>query len=213
MAPVAGNPPKSDDPMFAAPCAKSSAFGRCRPAIIRSATIADKSDSTPARNAMMRADGSNSITLPKLKSGSAGHGRVLGRSPNREPMVSTGRSASATIADVTATAAISPGNFGATRRKTTISTMVPRPIRAEAAENVGRAAHSTSILLRNSAGTSATLSPKRSFSWLVAMITAMPIVKPFMTGSGTRRMRFPARKYPAISKIRPAMNVAMTRPS
>ncbi len=52
-----------------------------------------------------------------------------------------------------------------------------------------------------------------SLSWLVAMITAMPMVKPLITGSGTYRISFPKRRNPATSRISPAMKVARTKPS
>lgn len=157
--------------------------GRCCPVIMRSATMADNRDSTPARNAIMRAEGNNSTTLSKPKSGIEGQGSVLGRSPKRDWIVSTGRSATATMADVHATATIRPGNLGAARRNRTMRIIALRPIRAEAPETVERAAQRISIVAKNSAGTSDTDSPKRSLIWLVAMMIAMPMVKPLMTGS------------------------------
>ena len=39
--------------------------------------------------------------------------------------------------------------------------------------------------------------PSRSFSWLTAMISAMPTVKPSITGSGTSAMKRPALTKPA----------------
>ena len=45
MAPVAGKPPNSGDAMFATPWATSSTLESCRSPLMRSATIADISDS------------------------------------------------------------------------------------------------------------------------------------------------------------------------
>jgi len=75
MAPVAGNPPNNAEAIFAAPCASSSAFERCALEIIRSATLADNSDSTPARKAMTMADGNNSLMRINEISGSDGLGK------------------------------------------------------------------------------------------------------------------------------------------
>ena len=45
IAPVAGNPPKSGEAMLAMPWATSSTLESCRSPVMRSATIADISDS------------------------------------------------------------------------------------------------------------------------------------------------------------------------
>jgi len=81
IAPVAGKPPNSAEPILAAPWAMTSAFGRTRPPIMRSATIADSSDSTPARNAMTSAEGSSSIIFPSDRDGMAGAGNDWGNAP------------------------------------------------------------------------------------------------------------------------------------
>lgn len=61
---------------------------------------------------MTKALGSNSAIRAKLTSGKVGSGRLLGRSPNREWIVSTDSAINATKAEVTATATIRPGNLG-----------------------------------------------------------------------------------------------------
>ena len=90
IAPVAGKPPNRGETMFAAPCAISSALDRWLPPIIRSATIADRSDSTPARKAMTNAEGSNSLMRATLTCGSEGTGKPAGSAPKRDWIVSTG---------------------------------------------------------------------------------------------------------------------------
>ena len=178
IAPVAGNPPNRADPMLAMPCASTSALGRCCPPIIRSATIADKRDSTAARKAMTKAEGSSSVTRASVKSGSAGSGKPRGRSPNREWIVSTGKPAKATIAEVTPTATISPGSFGAARRSNTIKAIEARPIAKACGLKLSLATQRPSSFSKNSAGTSARFRPNRSFNWLVAITIAIPMVKP-----------------------------------
>jgi hypothetical protein len=55
-----------------------------------SPTTADSNDSTPARNAIVNADGNNSRTRASVISGSCGIGKLPGSSPNRVPIVVTG---------------------------------------------------------------------------------------------------------------------------
>lgn len=76
-----------------------------------------------------------------------------------------------------------------------------------------RCAASTRSFGRNSAGTFATSRPSASFSWLVTMITAMPLVKPVTSGCGMNRISVPVFNSPAAMSITPAISVASTRPS
>src|SRR3989338_7458771 len=57
IAPVAGIPPNNTAPIFAIPCAISSQFDLCLFPVIPSATTADRRDSIPAKNAMVKAAG------------------------------------------------------------------------------------------------------------------------------------------------------------
>ena len=61
----------------------------------------------------MNADGSSSMIRGIDISGIAGIGKLFGKAPNREKIVSTGNEPRATTAEVTPTATIKPGNFGA----------------------------------------------------------------------------------------------------
>ena len=67
--------------MFATPCASSSALDRWAPPIMRSATIADSRDSTPARKAITSADGKSSLIFSKEIGGRSGQGRPFGSAP------------------------------------------------------------------------------------------------------------------------------------
>ena len=71
------------------------------------------------------------------------------------------------------------------RGRTTIAARVPTPIETALQLTLARAAHSAAILGRKSAGRPVAAMPAKSFSWLVAMTMAMPMVKPFTTASGT----------------------------
>ncbi len=63
------------------------------------------------------------------------------------------------------------------------------------------------------AGTAPVSSPKKSAIWLAPMITAMPMVKPLMTGSGIRRISPPTRSSAASTSSAPAISVAISSPS
>ena len=69
IAPVAGSPPKSGEAMLATPCATSSTFGLWRSPVIRSATIADISDSMPPSIATVNAGGSRPSTRSSAERG------------------------------------------------------------------------------------------------------------------------------------------------
>ena len=75
MAPVAGKPPNSAEARLAQPCARISALGRWLVPINRSATMAESSDSIPARKAMVSDEGSNSINRAMVMWGKTGAGR------------------------------------------------------------------------------------------------------------------------------------------
>ncbi len=90
---------------------------------------------------------------------------------------------------------------------------VPTPSSSDGQSRLARAAHSASILGMNSAESGPVCKPARSLSWLVAMTTAMPIVKPSMTDSGISRISRPAPNIPPITSNMPAIMVAISSPS
>src|SRR5258708_4862283 len=66
---------------------------------------------------------------------------------------------------------------------------------------------------RNSPGTLSIFNPKKSLSCLLAIITAMPLVKPTTTGRGMNFTAVPKPVTPRISSRRPAIRVDMSSPS
>ena len=56
-------------------------------------------------------------------------------------------------------------------------------------------------------------SPSRSLIWPEKMTTAMPLVKPAVTGYGMNLTAPPSRVRPMTMSMTPAMTVASTRPS
>ncbi len=69
IAPVAGIPPNSADPMLPIPCATSSILERCLELIILSATTQDNRDSIAARMAIVNASGRIPLTSAIVKLG------------------------------------------------------------------------------------------------------------------------------------------------
>ena len=64
----------------------------------------------------------------------------------------------------------------------------------------------------NSPGT-AISRPRKSFSWVLAMTSAMPLVKPMITGLGMYFTAVPVPVSPITTSITPAINVHINRPS
>ncbi len=64
----------------------------------------------------------------------------------------------------------------------------------------------------NSPGTSI-VRPRKSFSCVLAITSAMPLVKPMMTGRGMYLTAVPVPVRPMITSITPAIIVHMNRPS
>ena len=113
IAPVAGIPPKHADAMLPKPWATSSALGLCFEPIMESATTAERSDSTPARNAMVTAFESCPLMFSKVNivKSTLNGGRPAGMSANCLPIVLTSRWNTSTITAVTMTAIKEPGIF------------------------------------------------------------------------------------------------------
>ena len=89
IAPVAGSPPKSADAIFAIPCAISSWLESCLSPVIPSATTAERSDSIPAKMAIVTAGWTKAPIFTFVKFGIWGIGIAPLRSLNFEPIVCT----------------------------------------------------------------------------------------------------------------------------
>ena len=64
-----------------------------------------------------------------------------------------------------------------------------------------------------SLGTDAIVSPSKSFTCVVKMVSAIPEVKPTMMGYGIYLMMVPKWSTPNIIRNTPAISVAIVRPS
>ena len=93
IAPVAGMPPKSPEKIFPSPCPTSSAFDLCVSPIIPSETTAERSDSIPARIAIVNAGDIICCTSLNDIDGTWNLGKDDESSPYTLPIVLTGSSA------------------------------------------------------------------------------------------------------------------------
>ena len=148
-----------------------------------SATTADSSDSMAPSRAKATASGSTACTFSSEKSGRCGDGSSAGMPPKRLPMVSTGKAKAKVATAATATAISMPGQCGLSFLAPTIRPMVSSDSATAAGLIVSSDRASVSILAMKAAGSlPSSLSPSRSFTWLAKMMTAMPAVKPTVTG-------------------------------
>jgi hypothetical protein len=183
MAPVTQMPPKSAEPILAKPCATNSQLERCRLPFIPSATTADSSDSIAPSSAKLTASGSTAIASSGVNAGRAGTGKVRGIPPKRVPSVSTGRPNKAAASEARHTAISMPGHDGRQRLSAAIAPIVTSEIATAARLTVPAALPSATSLGSRSPGSwPARLRPNSSLSWLARMMTAIPAVKPTVTG-------------------------------
>ncbi len=154
-----------------------------------SATTADSSDSIEPSSAKAKASGSTAWTFATLISGSDGHGSVRGSSPKRLPMVSTGRLNNHAATAVATTATRRPGHAGRYFRSSRMIAIVAAATATAIGLIVSIAPASACSFGTNALGSrSASVRPSRSLIWLAAMMTAMPAVKPTVTGNGMNLM-------------------------
>ena len=107
-----------------------------------------------------------------------------------------------------------PGQLGRTRLKAKISAAVPRPTAKAAGFSVSPAAASALSFGSSSPGSGpASRRPPRSLSWLARMVTAMPQVKPTVTGCGMWRIKEPSLSAPARVSMTPERRTAESKPS
>ena len=179
MAPVAGMPPNSTEPMLPTPCATSSMLQRWWPEIMESATTHDSSDSMAARMAMVMPLANSSRNKSRLSWGNCSVGRPASM-VYRSPMVLTCRPNADTMAAPTITATSEPGmrldTFGHSirmaRHTTPTSTACQFTVEMLAAR-----APSLSVVSMV-AVPAGYVSPSKSLIWPTKMVTAIPAVKP-----------------------------------
>ncbi len=78
---------------------------------------------------------------------------------------------------------------------------------------VPRACHMAAIRPKKDAGAPPRVRPRTSFSCNVAMTTAMPAVKPLVTGYGMNSMSWPRRATPIAISMRPPISPETSSPA
>ena len=177
-----------------------------------SATTADSSDSIAPNSVNDTAAGKTCCSFSSEKSGNCGCGRPDGMPPNWLEMVAIGKLNTAQAPDASATATSIAGQRGCHRRSATMARIVPAATAAALGETVPRTPHSANSFCSNGPGSCGKFRPKSGFIWLAKMITAMPPVKPTVTGKGMNLMKLPSRSIPRAASITPERNVASITP-
>src|SRR6266566_3001093 len=213
IAPVAGIPPNRGDAMFATPWATSSMLERWRPPIIPSATTAESNDSIAPSSAIVNAGAASELMMAIERWGMVGRARPAWISPNRAPIVSTGRCSSWASAVVTISATNGPGMRAEILGHTRMIANAATATTSAHGFTVSKAWTYASHLGRNAEGTDCISRPSRSRIWLEKMISAMPLVNPIVTGNGMNLIAPPRRSSPKAIRMKPAMSVATTSPS
>ena len=152
-----------------------------------SATTAESRDSI--------APSSVSATAGRISPPSCCHSNVSARNggsepgtapePNRPPIVSTGRLHPWTTIVPSTTATIDPGTYRAQAfGQSAMSAIAPAPTATVGPLKVGSARDSADIFSKNSTGIAPSVRPRKSFTWVRAIVTAIPQVNPVVTGCG-----------------------------
>ena len=114
----------------------------------------------------------------------AGNGRLRGTPPKREPIVSIGRWNHQVSSAATPTAASRPGKRGAIRLRPKIIPRHSADMPMAVGLKVGKAPQSAASFGTSGPGSLASERPRRSRISPAKMMSAMPAVKPTVTGWG-----------------------------
>ena len=185
MVPVTQKPPNSAEAALPTPCATSSQLERWRRPVMPSATTAESSDSIAPSSVKDKAAGSTSRIFAKLNTGKDGNGSAWGMPPKRVPMVATDKSNAAVMAAALATAISMPGQCGLMDLRPMMIAATPTESATAVGETDPSEAHNTGSFSSSGPGSAlASVRPRSSLIWLAKMMTAMPAVKPTVTGKG-----------------------------
>jgi hypothetical protein len=211
-APVAGMPPKNGTTMLAMPCAISSWLASCLSPVRLSATTAHSSDSMAPKSAMVKAGVISSDSVAQSSAKPVNAGSPCGMPPNLLPMVATGRWNSATVTVASSSAMNGDGSSLLSRLgHSRISASEAPDTASVMPSNSAKRALSVVTMAKKPAGICATGRPKKSLSWVRKISTAIPLVKPVISGIGKNLITCPSRITPISTSITPAMKVQIRR--
>ena len=224
IVPVAGIPPKNGVTKLAIPCAMSSWLGSWRSPMMPSATCAHSSDSMAPNKASVIVGITSSRADSQEKTGHCSPGRLEGIPPKRLPMVSTCSPSAATATLASSSATTDPGTSASTLNRGRLlqifgiiachPTISARQASASARAwtlRVSMAPASTPSMPKKWAGTGPVTSPSKSRICETAISTAMPLVNPITTATGTKRISVPSLSHPIRNSSTPDIAVASTR--
>ncbi len=165
-----------------------------------------------ANMATVTAAGSSGTIRSGRASGKEMCGKPFGMPPNLLPMVSTGTPKTATASVEITRATIEPGTRFVSFGNSRMMRSEPMASRTADQRTLPRLSTRRRMRNRNSLGTVPVSRPRKSLICVEAIKTAIPFVKPIVTGRG---IYFTAEPKPvtAMSKrITPAMIVMINRP-
>ena len=167
----------------------------------------------PPSIATVNAGGRSPSTRSARNAGIANDGHPPGIPWKRVSIVATARPSVCAAAVPATSATIVPGMrvFSVAQRISASSVHTPSP--AVIASVVGSARPISTMRPTKSSGMRVMVRPRNSRSCVVAMMTAMPLVKPITTGRGMKRMALPIPVRPRRTSITPPIIVHMNRPA
>lgn len=132
--------------------------------------------------------------------------------PKRLPIVSTGAPTAHAAAVPPTSATTVPGMTRTNRFTRRIVASAPLPTATDASESVSRCRQTAAMRSTNSPTFSVTDTPRNSLICVLAMSTAIPLVKPMITGRGMNFTAVPDFDRPSRINMTPAIIVHMKRP-
>ena len=129
------------------------------------------------------------------------------------PIVSTGSFNTKAVAVAPSMATIGPGMRLESMRQTSMVATVATARIVAVGDHVGELAASAFIRNQNTPGTLSRCSPKKSFTCVLAIKTAIPLVNPITTGRGINFTPVPIPVAPITTSRIPAITVHMNKPS
>jgi hypothetical protein len=181
IAAVAGMPPTSGAAKFASPCPNSSRSGSwVSLTLIASATVADSRLSKAASAATASVAGSSAPIAPRSRKAREGVGSPAGSAPS----VRSGRSATRAMTVAAATLTREKGTAGRHRAPRSMTAATPRAVRTGAGCGSPAKRRAASAATAHTFSWSPAGTPSAAGTCCSAITTAMPAVKPSITGTG-----------------------------
>ena len=173
------------------------------------ATRADSSDSIAASAATVSAGSSRVLTSAGSIAGREGAGSECGSAPIRASGVGTRTHSSVTTMMPTRDPGIAEWRRGASTMMSATSTAAPTA-HGTYDQSAAMSAWPAATIAFELCSPGSTVAPEKSAgTCCMKMMTAIPRVKPSMTGQGMKDTERPSRRAPAMSTMRPARRLTV----